>query len=311
MLLIETDNLTKIFKSSTFSKTGITALRNLSLKIEQGIIFGLLGPNGAGKTTLVKILLGMVHPTFGGVKVFNENVTNYRIRKKIGYLPEDHRFPDYMNANEIMNFFGMLSGLKKNDVNKVIRKNLELVDMYNYRDMKIKKYSKGMLQRLAFAQSFINNPELIILDEPTEGVDPIGRKVIRDIILELKKNGATILLNSHLLSEVELVCDKVAILNKGELIKEGVVEDLLSSADSFNIICSDMNDEVINHLLVHRKATIKNKNEFSIKIKDYSELNLIIDFLRKNQILIHSVSKDKLSLENIFINLLENSNVKN
>ncbi len=311
MLLIETDNLTKIFKSSTFSKAGITALKNLSLKIEQGIIFGLLGPNGAGKTTLVKILLGMVHPTSGSVKVFNESVTNYRIRKKIGYLPEDHRFPDYMNANEIMSFFALLSGLKKNDFNKVIRKNLELVDMYNYIDMKIKKYSKGMLQRLAFAQSFINNPELIILDEPTEGVDPIGRKAIRDIILELKKNGATILLNSHLLSEVELVCDKVAILNKGELIKEGVVEDLLTSADTFNIICSDMSDEVINYLLLQNKATIKNKNEFSVKIKDYSELNHIIDFLRKNQILIHSVSKDKISLENIFINLLENSNVKN
>lgn len=311
MPIIEIENLTKVFKSKTFSKEGITALKDLSLKIEQGIIFGLLGPNGAGKTTLVKILLGIVHPTSGSVKIFNEDTLNYKIKKKIGYLPEDHRFPDYLNAEEIMNFLGILSGLKKDNLKDAVKNNLSLVDMYNWRTLKVKKYSKGMLQRLAFAQSFLNNPELIILDEPTEGVDPIGRKAIRDIILDLRKKGATILLNSHLLSEVELVCDRVAILNKGELLKEGIVEDLLTSTDTYIITCSEMTDEIINYLLLQKQATIKSKGEFSIKVKDYSELNDIIDFLRKNKILIHSIVKDKSSLENIFINLLEHHQVYN
>ncbi|MCX7833047.1 MAG: ABC transporter ATP-binding protein [Ignavibacteria bacterium] len=311
MPLIEIENLSKVFKSTTFSKTGITALKNLSLKIEEGIIFGLLGPNGAGKTTLVKILLGMIHPTSGGVKIFGEDVNNYKVRKKIGYLPEDHRFPDYMNAIEILNFLGVLSGLKGEEIKKVSEVNLKLVDIYNWRKLKVKKYSKGMLQRLAFAQSFLNNPELIILDEPTEGVDPIGRKAIRDIILDLKKKGATILLNSHLLSEIELVCDRVAILNKGELIKEGNIEDLLTSADTYIIQCSDMSDDIINFLLLQKKATIKSKGEFSIKVKDYLELNSVIDFLREKNILIYSLVKDKSSLENIFINLLEHHQVNN
>lgn len=304
MYIVETDNLTKIFKASTFSKREIPALKNLSLKIETGIIFGLLGPNGAGKTTLVKILLGMVHPTSGSVKVFNEDVKNYKLRKKIGYLPEDHRFPNYMNADSVLRFFGILNGLDEKKLNESIENNLALVEMKEWRKLKIEKYSKGMLQRLAFAQSFLSNPELIILDEPTEGIDPIGRKNIREILLNLKKNGATILLNSHLLSEVELVCDRVAILNKGEIIKEGKVDDLLYYKDTYHIICSDMGEDIINYLLSQKSATIKGKGEFLIQAKDNSELNEIIDFLRKNKILIHSIEKYKSSLENLFVNLL-------
>ena len=169
---------------------------------------------------------------------------------------------------------------------------------------KVKKYSKGMTQRLGLAQALINNPELIFLDEPTDGVDPIGRKEIRDILLNLRDSGKTIFLNSHLLSEVELICDRVAILNKGVLIMEGNVDDILTSSDEHLFITSDMNSQLTNHLLNKFKTTIISNNQFKLKSKNIEELNEVIDYLRSKSILIHSVAKEKNSLENMFINLI-------
>jgi ABC-2 type transport system ATP-binding protein len=305
MKIIEVKDLTKIFDSGRFSKSSVTALKGLTLSVEQGKIFGLLGPNGAGKTTLVKILLGITHPTIGSVKLFDRDVSDYKIRMKMGYLPENHKFPEYLTAFESLVYLGRLSGIKYNALLKKIDFNLKLVDLEKWKKIKVKKFSKGMLQRLGIAQALINDPELIFLDEPTDGVDPIGRKDIRDILINLKNEGKTILLNSHLLSEVELVCDNVAILHNGVLVKEGNIEELTVQTNKYNFLTSEIGDIILTELLNNYKAIISSKTNFSVVITDINELNLLIDYLRGKKILIHTITKEKDTLEDLFINLIE------
>jgi ABC-2 type transport system ATP-binding protein len=304
MSVITINNLRKEFSPKNFSKSKIIALNDVSFEVGEGEIFGLLGPNGAGKTTLVKVLLGITYPTSGSGTLFDKELNNVEVKSRIGYLPENHSFPNYFTGEQVLNYYGRLSGMNHDNLQKKTDEYLEIVGMTEWRKIKIRKYSKGMMQRIGLAQAMINNPDLIFLDEPTDGVDPIGRKEIRDVLLKLKSLGKTIFLNSHLLSEIEMICDRVAILNKGVLIKEGRVEDI-TSTDSYSFITSDLGDEVYNLLLTNYKAVIQSRTNFLIPAKNPEEVNLVIDFLRSNKILIHSVSKEKITLESKFINLIE------
>ncbi|MBS1515872.1 MAG: ABC transporter ATP-binding protein [Bacteroidetes bacterium] len=308
MEVISTKNLKKEYKGSGFSKERITALKNFSFTVNEGDIFGLLGPNGAGKTTLVKILLGIVYPTEGDASIFGESIKNEKYKTKIGYLPENHKFPNYLTGEQVLHYFGMLSGLSNAQVKSRSDEYLKIVDMEKWKKTKIKKYSKGMMQRLGIAQAMINEPDLIFLDEPTDGVDPIGRKEIRDILIGLKDKGKTIFLNSHLLSEIELICNKVAILNKGELIKEGTIDEITSTGNKHVFTTSDLSDDVINILLNQYFATLHGKNEFIVNSDSAESLNTVIDILRKNNVNILSLTKEKNTLENMFINLIEQQN---
>ncbi|HMS65990.1 MAG TPA: ABC transporter ATP-binding protein [Ignavibacteria bacterium] len=308
MTIISTKNLSKEFSAKNFSKEKILALNNFSFEVEKGEIFGILGPNGAGKTTLIKILLGITHRTKGEIKIFEKEISDESYKMKIGYLPENHKFPNYLTGEQVLIYFGKLSGLNNTEVRKKTDEYLKLVDMDKWRKTKIKKYSKGMLQRLGLAQSMLNNPELIFLDEPTDGVDPIGRKEIRDILNNLKDKGTTIFLNSHLLSEVELVCDRVAILNKGTLVKTGLVEDITAATNDYKFITSDLDENIVNALLSDFKARISSRNEFIYNTLSTEEMNKVIDFLRSKNILIQSVEREKDTLENMFINLIESQN---
>jgi ABC-2 type transport system ATP-binding protein len=308
MRIITTKNLSKEYSSKSFSKEKILALNNFSFEVESGEIFGILGPNGAGKTTLIKILLGITHRTNGDIKIFEKEISDESYKMKIGYLPENHKFPNYLTGEQVLYFFGKLSGLTGTEVKKRADEYLGLMDMQKWRKTKIKKYSKGMMQRLGLAQSLLNNPELVFLDEPTDGVDPIGRKEIRDILNNLKSQGKTIFLNSHLLSEVELICDRVAILNKGSLVKEGKVGEITSASNNYKFITSEISEKNINDLLINFKAVIHSRNEFVYNTINIEDLNKLIDFLRENKILIHSVNREKDTLENMFINLIESQN---
>lgn len=308
MKIITTKNLSKEYPSKSFSKEKILALNNFSFEVESGEIFGILGPNGAGKTTLIKILLGITHRTDGDIKIFDKEISDESYKMKIGYLPENHKFPNYLTGEQVLFFFGKLSGLTGNEVRKRSDEYLSLMDMQKWRKTKIKKYSKGMMQRLGLAQSLLNNPELVFLDEPTDGVDPIGRKEIRDILNNLKSQGKTIFLNSHLLSEVELICDRVGILNKGSLVKSGRVGEITSASNNFKFVTSEINEKTINDLLVSYKAVIHGKNEFIYSTVNIEDLNKLIDFLREKKILIHSLNREKDTLENMFINLIESQN---
>ncbi len=310
MITVEVSNLTKIYESS-YKKRRITALTNFNLSVEEGTVFGLLGPNGAGKTTLVKVLLGIVHPTLGSAKILGQNINNYEIRKRVGYLPENHKFPPYLNGEDVLRYVGKLSGCTNDEINSRIDGLLKLVKMEKWKKTKVKKYSKGMMQRLGLAQALINNPDLIFLDEPTDGVDPIGRKEIRDILLNLKKEGKTIFINSHLLSEVELISDRVAILNNGLLIKEGTVEDLTTNKETYSIKLTDDIDKLWfeDNFKDFHLGNIT-ANSFEVKVSDEKELNLLIDELRKAGKNIKEIVPVKTSLEDMFISLINESDKK-
>ncbi|MDP3147754.1 MAG: ABC transporter ATP-binding protein [Ignavibacteria bacterium] len=305
MKIIEIENLCKTF-STTFGKKTVTALNDVTLSVEQGTIFGLLGQNGAGKTTLIKILLGIVFPTAGSCKMFGEDFTNLHLKKRIGFLPENHKFPNYMTGKEVMTFFGKLSGLENLYLTKRIDEMLELVEMTKWSKSKIKTYSKGMMQRLGLAQAMLNNPDLLFLDEPTDGVDPIGRKEIRNVLLTLKEQGKTIFLNSHLLSEVELITDRVAILHKGKIIREGNVHELTSRKEEYRIIVDSELESKLNESLKEKYELQKiSSSTYLIRVDEQRPVNDFVDQLRSHGISIKEMAQEKNSLEDVFISLVK------
>jgi ABC-2 type transport system ATP-binding protein len=224
--ILSVRGLEKTFRSGLLKRGGFQALKGIDLEVGRGQVFGLLGPNGAGKTTLVKILLDLVRSYGGEARVFGEPPSDPRTRRRVGYLPEAHRMPNYLTGWQVMILFGMLAGHAKKDVEKRAAKLLDDVGMLKDCQRKVREYSKGMQQRLGLAQSMVHDPELIFLDEPTDGVDPLGRKKIREMVLELKRRGATIFINSHLLNEVEMICDQVVILHQGKILREGTIGEL-------------------------------------------------------------------------------------
>ena len=308
MSLIETKNLSKEY-SSRFSRQKVNALNDFSFKVNKGEIFGLLGPNGAGKTTLIKILLSITFPTRGSAKIFDTDVKSYKWKKRVGYLPENHKFPNYLTGEQVLSYYGRLSGLSGGpELQKKIDEYLETMGLTNWKKTKIKKYSKGMMQKLGLAQSMLSDPDLIFLDEPTDGVDPIGRKEIRDILTNLKEKGKTIFLNSHLLSEVEMICDRVAILNKGDLIKEGNVDELTKAEDVYEIHTAEpVNAELKQKLLAVDQNIGVGENEIHTE-SGIGRLNSIIDILRSSRINITKVNQKTSSLEELFINVIRQDN---
>jgi len=217
--VIAVENLVKRFRK-------IEALRGVTLTVERGEIFGLLGQNGAGKTTLIKILLGITKKTDGEARLLDRPAGTAWARRRVGYLPEDHRFPDYHTGASLLDFYGALLDVPGRVRRKRIPEVLDVVGLKGRMHYKIRTYSKGMKQRLGIAQALLHDPDVIFLDEPTDGVDPVGRREIRDVMQALKAEGKTIFLNSHLLSEVELICNRVAILAKGRLVREGDIATL-------------------------------------------------------------------------------------
>ena len=226
--IIEVKNLKKFFYSE-FKRTPIEILKGITFSVPQGATFGLLGPNGAGKTTTMKVILSLLKPSSGEVKIMGESVTNKHMRAKIGYMPESPYFYTYLNGYELLGFCADLLGLKKKEKKERIEELLETVGMTSRAYTRLGRCSKGMLQRIGIAQALLNDPELVLLDEPMSGLDPLGRKEIRDIILALKEKNKTIFFNSHILSDVEEVCDHVAVLKYGELISIETKESIFST----------------------------------------------------------------------------------
>ena len=220
------ENVGKVYKSGVFSRTQIPAVRDVSLTVPVGSVFGLLGPNRAGKTTLVKLLLSLSRPTAGQVSRFGEPIDNRRTLSRVGYMHENHAFPRYLSAHEVLNFYGGLSGVSGVELPRRADALLERVGLADRKHEPISRFSKGMVQRLGLAQALVNEPDLLILDEPTEGLDLIGRQLLRDIAREFKAAGKTILLVSHVLTEVEELCDELAVLVAGRLVFRGTMAAL-------------------------------------------------------------------------------------
>ena len=229
-VVIETRNLSKVYRDF-WGRQKVLALKSLDLEIRRGEIFGLLGPNGSGKTTSIKLLLGLLFPTSGQALVFGKDASDVRKNERIGYLPEESYLYRFLNAEETLDFYGRLFDMPAATRRKRAAELIAMVGLTGAKRRQLREYSKGMTRRIGLAQALINDPELVVLDEPTSGLDPIGTRDIKDLILELKQQGKTVLLCSHLLADVQDVCDRIAILYQGELKELGRVEDLLKVED--------------------------------------------------------------------------------
>jgi ABC-2 type transport system ATP-binding protein len=275
----------------------------LDLRVPRGEVFGLLGPNGAGKTTLVKLLLAIARPSRGAARVLGRRPGDVRAKERIGYLPENHRYPPHLTGEQVLHYFGMLSGIRRPERRRRVEALLSRVRMEEWRATRLSKYSKGMLQRLGMAQALLNEPELLILDEPTDGVDPIGRREIRDLLLEQKQRGVTIFLNSHLLSEVERICDRVAILKEGRLVRQGVVEDLTRPRSVYDIEARGLRPETLARLAGAAPGLRAVEGRLELA-GDLPVLNRVIDALRADGVQIDAILPRKESLEDVFVKVV-------
>jgi ABC-2 type transport system ATP-binding protein len=226
MAAIETIGLQKTYGVGFWRRRPKCALRPLNLTVEEGEIFGLLGPNGAGKTTTLKLLMGLVFPTGGSARILGMDVNDSRVKVQIGFLPEQPYFYDYLTARELLEYYGQLSGVAARDRRKKVDAVLEQVGLPDAGGMQLRKFSKGMLQRVGIAQAILHDPRVVFLDEPMSGLDPMGRREVRDLIEKLKKDGKTVFFSTHILPDAEALCDRVAIIHLGELRGVGVVADL-------------------------------------------------------------------------------------
>lgn len=243
-IIIETKNLTKVYRDF-WGRPKVQALKALDLQVHRGEIFGLLGPNGSGKTTTIKLLLGLLFPTEGEALIFNEPTTNVKKNERIGYLPEESYLYKFLNAEETLDFYGRLFKIKSSERRSRINKLIDMVGLNHARHRQLREYSKGMQRRIGLAQAIINDPELVLLDEPTSGLDPIGTAEIKDLILELRNQGKTIVLSGHLLADMQDICDRIAILHRGELRELGRVQELLTVQDITQIKVRDLPESAV------------------------------------------------------------------
>ena len=241
---VEIVGLVKDFHTS-FRRTPLRAVDDVSLRIPAGEVYGLIGPNGSGKSTTMKALLGLVAPTAGRCSIFGKDSLKVDSRNDVGFLPENPYFYKHLSGSETLRFYGKLCGLGGKALDERIKEMLALVDLEGARDRRIGGYSKGMLQRIGLAQALIQEPRLLILDEPTAGVDPIGSRQIRDLIFKLRERGITVFLCSHLLEQVQEVCDHVGIIFRGKLVKEGRLDDLIAIEDQTEIVLKDASPELV------------------------------------------------------------------
>lgn len=239
-------NLTRIFRLPTLRKQTVTAVDDVSFDIAPGQIYGLIGPNGSGKSTTMKVLLGLLRATKGSCAIFGRNSARVDSREEVGFLPENPYFYRHLTGRETLAFYGKLCGIRGAALQDRTAELLQLVELEAAADRRLSGYSKGMLQRIGLAQAIIHRPRLVVLDEPTAGVDPGGSRKIRDLILTLRSQGITVILSSHLLEQVQEVCDRVGIIYKGKLVREGLLSDLMSIEDQTEILLRDATPEVLS-----------------------------------------------------------------
>jgi ABC-2 type transport system ATP-binding protein len=240
--------LTKIFPVPLHPTRGIVAVKDLNLRIEPGEVYGLLGPNGSGKSTTLKIILGLVSPTRGRTEIFGRDSRLVESREAVGFLPENPYFYKYLTGEETLRFFGRLCGLRGARLKERINELLDIVGLSKARKRRLGTYSKGMLQRIGLAQALIHDPRLVVLDEPTAGVDPAGSREIRDLILDLKSRGITVLLSSHLLAQAQEICDRVGILADGVLVREGHLQELIAIENQTEFVIAGASNQLVNEI---------------------------------------------------------------
>ncbi len=303
---IKTVNLTKRY-SGLWSKKPVEAVKNLNLEVHRGEIFGFLGPNGAGKTTTIKVLLGIIYPSEGEAYVLGKPAGDPSNHYHLSYLPENPYFYDYMTGEEILTFYARLFGIPEPDRTKRVRELLDRVGLSRAANQPIRTYSKGMQQRIGLAQCLLNDPQLLILDEPTAGLDPIAHIDIRDMILDLRAQGKTLFISSHQLSDVERVCDRVAILNRGEMVKLGKLEELLSGGH-VELIAEKVNEGVLEPIRQLGGRASLHDGRLIVEQPDDGSIDRVIDLVRSSGGHIISVKPYRRTLEDLFVETIQGGN---
>ena len=304
--IIKTEGLTKTYDARGWRKTPVRALDQVSIEVAEGEIFGFLGPNGAGKSTFVKILLGITLPSAGNAHIMGSSISDPKTREIIGFLPEQLHYPQLITADGFLRMCGKLNGMREPLLSTRIGELLKIFDLEQWRKTRLRKYSKGMLQRIGIAQALISQPKVLFLDEPSDGLDPLARKNLRDLLMELRNNGTTIFLNSHLLSEVEVVANRVAIINKGKVLKVGTTDELTQARGGF-IVTVHQNNLPLSDLSGKRNLRIeKTADLVTIEVPSPDDLSSLLDLLKSAGVPIKSILPKKTTLEDSFISLIKN-----
>jgi ABC-2 type transport system ATP-binding protein len=294
---IETSHLYKAFGSKI-------AVEDLSLSVRRGEAFGFLGPNGAGKTTSVKMLLGLVQPTRGQGTILGTPIGRPEVRAKVGFLPEHFRFHDWLTGSEFLHLHANLYKMDRQDAENRIGELLELVGLQEHTGQKLREYSKGMLQRIGLAQALLNRPELVILDEPTSGLDPIGRRLVRDIIHDLRDQGATVFLNSHLLSEIEITCDRVAFIKHGKVIQTGDLQSLVAGETSVEIRAHNLTPAILEGLERWSRKVECEDDLLTLSLESEAGLPDITRYLASSGVDVFAMQPHRISLEELFVEIV-------
>jgi len=305
MPAIEITNLTKDYELGFFRKRKVRALDDLSLSIDHGQIFGFLGANGAGKTTTLKLLMRLIFPTTGSARILGHDIQDVNMHQRIGYLPENPYFYDYLTAREFLDYCGEIFGLRAADRKKRTADLLARVKLDEKRwDTQLRKFSKGMLQRVGLAQSLVNDPEIVFLDEPMSGLDPVGRREVRDLIATLRDEGKTVFMCSHILSDIEVLCDRVAILKGGRLAQVGHLDELRQTTEGPNrmeVLATNADAETLRKQLVDADIAPTPRG-LRIEIASEDEIEGVLAALRKVGGKVVSIQPVKQSLEELFLN---------
>jgi ABC-2 type transport system ATP-binding protein len=304
--VVETYQLSKIYRTGFWMNTKVPSLKDCTLKVYQGETFGLLGPNGAGKTTLLKTLLGIIQATSGKALLLGRPLGDKSVKQRVGYLPENAYYYDFLTAWEFLGFIADLFQIPKSQQTQKILHLLDLVGLAKNTAQKkqLRRYSKGMLQRVGMAQALINDPEIVFFDEPMSGLDPMGRYQVRQIILSLKEQGKTIFFNSHVLSDVEKICDRIAILAQGELLNIGSLDEILGKKETYHVIVKGGEKENFKEWLIH----IKTENDF-ISGELQGNVEGFLSHLQTTESKLISMNLSRDSLEEYFIRILEEKGI--
>jgi len=294
---IETHQLRKEYGAKT-------AVQGLNLQVPPGEVFGFLGPNGAGKSTTVKMLLGLVHPTSGEIKIFGKSPRAPLTRLNVGFLPEHFRYHEWLRASEFLAFHGKLYGMPTEVLSKRIPQLLELVGLADSAQVRLSKFSKGMLQRIGLAQAMVNKPDLIFLDEPTSGLDPLGRRLVRKIIRQLKTEGTTIFLNSHFLSEVEVTCDRVAFIKNGAVVQLDTMADLMNQTTEVTLRVDTLKPDLLEALGRLGTQLQVNGTTASLLVDNQEVLPEIAQLTLAHNVKLYELSPRQSSLEEIFVRII-------
>lgn len=311
--VIDVQDLRKTYTSGLFRRRRVEALRGVSLSVGRGEIFGLLGPNGAGKTTLIKVLLGIVRRSAGEASLMSRPAGERAGRRRVGYLPEGHRIPPHHTGDTALEYYGSLSGIAVGEIKRRRPALLELVGLADWGKARVTQYSKGMLQRLGLAQALLHDPDLLMLDEPTDGVDPVGRSEMRTLLKRLKGEGKTIFINSHLLQEIELVCDRVAILVQGRVERLGAVQELtVQSTIDVTWVLSGGEHEIRTVLALDPATPLivpaPNQVQVSLAMDDQAAIDRAVDALRGRGVSIVALSRARRTLEEAFLETVQQRN---